>query len=249
MVKNIPTRLQEDALVTVLFEIRFSSENSTFSNIMPGILFTELGLKNSFRTPHAEIPDIVRQQNFDFKYLPTVGFSWQDYNVLLGDNVLLLAVNSQYKGWQHFKEHICKLMGVVQKHQLISIVERFSLKYVDIIDYPTSQDMSEYLNMNVYLGGEDFLGPFLNLRSEKQEGDSVTIVQLAGNARAQGPEIKTREGFLIDIDCIINKSNISFEDFMSGFQCELDTLHNKNKTVFFNFLTDKALTHLGAVYE
>jgi hypothetical protein len=36
MVKLIPKRLKENALVNVLFEIRFSSENNTFSNIMPG---------------------------------------------------------------------------------------------------------------------------------------------------------------------------------------------------------------------
>lgn len=249
MVKVIPKRLKEDALVNVLFEIRFSSENNTFSSIMPGILFTELSLKNSFRTPHFEIPEVVRQQNVDFKYLPLVGFSWGDYNILIGDNVLLLAVNSRYPGWETFKKHICTLMDIVKKHDLISIVERFSLKYVDIIEYPSTEDIGEHLNMSVSLGDENYLGPYLNLRSEKQEGDAVIIIQLAGQARAEGPEIKTREGFMIDIDCIINKQNLSFEDFIQSFESELDSLHNKNKSVFFNFLTDKALDNLGAVYE
>lgn len=249
MVKVIPTRLKEDALVNVLFEIRFSSENNTFSHIMPGILFTELNLKNSFRTPHFEIPEVVRQQNVDFKYLPLVGFSWGAYNVLIGDNVLLLAVNSRYPGWRDFKEHICTLIGVIKKHELISTVERFSLKYVDIIEYPSSESIGEHLNMSVILGGENYLGPSLNLRSEKQEGESVIIVQLAGQARAEGPEIKTREGFMIDIDCIVNKQSLSFEDFIQSFESEIDSLHHKNKTVFFNFLTDKALANLGAVYE
>lgn len=249
MVKVIPKRLKEDALVNVMFEIRFSSENNTFSNIMPGILFTELNLRNSYKTPHFEIPDVVRQQNVDFKYLPLVGFSWGAYNILIGDNVLLLAVNSRYPGWSDFKTHICTLISIIKKYELISIIERFSLKYVDIIEYPSAESIGEHLNMSVSLGGEDFLGPYLNLRSEKQEGESVIIVQLAGQARAEGPEIKTREGFMIDIDCIINKNNISFEVFEQSFESEIDSLHHKNKTVFFNFLTDKALDNLGAIYE
>ncbi|SXE48775.1 Uncharacterised protein [Klebsiella variicola] len=249
MVKLIPERLKENALVNVLFEIRFSSENNTFSNIMPGILFTELSLKNSFRTPHFEMPEIIRQQNADFKYLPLVGFIWGDYNILLGDNVLLLSVNSRYPGWETFKKHICTLMNIVKKHGLISVVERFSLKYVDIIEYPSAENIGEQLNMCISLGDENYLDPYLHLRSEKHEGDVVIIIQLAGNARAEGPAIKTREGFMIDIDCIINKRNLTFGNVIQNFESELDSLHHKNKTVFFNFLTDKALANLGAVYE
>lgn len=53
---------------------------------------------------------------------------------------------------------------------------------------------------------------------------------------------------MIDIDCIINKRNLTFENVIQNFESELDSLHHKNKTVFFNFLTDKALANLGAVY-
>lgn len=163
--------------------------------------------------------------------------------------MLLLAVNGRYPGWDAFKKHICILMDIIRKHDLVSIVERFSLKYVDIIEYSSTESISEHLNMSVSLGDENYLGPYLNLKSEKQEGDVVIIIQLAGQARAEGPAIKTREGFMIDIDCIINKQNLSFEDFIQSFDSEIDSLHNKNKSVFFNFLTDKALDNLGAVYE
>jgi uncharacterized protein (TIGR04255 family) len=249
MTRALPVRLTKDALVNVMFEIRFSSSLNNISSILPGILFTKLGLKSSFKTPHNDIPEFIRNQNPDLKYVPVVGFPWGSYNILLGDYSLILAVDGNYPGWNNFKSHIEELLKVVHEFGLVSIVERFSLKYIDIIEYPETGNIKDFLNITLDLGGIDYIGSAMNVRTEKNDGEYITIIQLAGQAHVEGPTIKARDGFLIDIDCIRDDINISFDDAILSFSNDLDRLHDKNKEIFFGFLNDAALEYLGAEYD
>ena len=130
---KLPSKLGKEPLVTVLFEIRFTAKLA-LSNILPGILFSKLGCENIEPTPHAQIPEQIRRADPNLKYLPLVALKWQRYQVLVGDSSVVLSCDIPYLGWTDFRTHILSLINELEQTKLISEVERYSLKYVDVIE-------------------------------------------------------------------------------------------------------------------
>lgn len=243
---SLPVQLTKNPLVSVVFEIRFDS-TVPMSSVLPGLLFTKLNCTTINKTPHADIPEIVRKQNDQFAYVPVITMDWGKYQVNIGDKVLMLACSMPYLGWEAFSAKIQELISHFAASNFPIRVERFSLKYVDLIEYQTVNEIKPLLNFNVFIGGEDVDLEYVQLRSEKRTEDIVTIMQFLGQAEAHMGNEMPKFGLLIDIDCIKPVDNVPLEKF-NNFTDELDALHLKTKKAFFNFISKEGLVYLGATY-
>ncbi|SXF79633.1 TIGR04255 family protein [Klebsiella variicola] len=250
MTRKLPTRLRKDLLVGVIFEMRFESV-VPLSNILPGLLFNNLPGATITKTPVSEIPESIRNTDPGLIYAPLVALETEKFQVHIGDKVLQVIYNVPYEGWDKFKSVIMDVYKKVIGYSLINKVVRFSLKYIDILEPESGSSLEAMLNVNLSMGNCRLNFNTTQARTEIFNKDGVVVIQMAGGAKAEfaNSSIKSREGFLIDVDCIrnvISKDLISFERELSS---GLDELHLITKEYFFSFLTDEALVLLGAEYE
>ncbi|EOC0432770.1 TIGR04255 family protein [Cronobacter dublinensis] len=250
MTRKLPTRLRKDLLVGVIFEMRFESV-VPLSSILPGLLFNHLPGATITKTSVSQIPESIRSADPNFIYAPLVVLETEKFQVHIGDKVLQVIYNVPYEGWDKFKSAIVDVYSKVIGYSLINRVERFSLKYIDIIEPESSSSLDEMLNVNLSMGNCRLDFKTSQARTEIISDNNIVVIQMAGGARAEfaNSSIKTREGFLIDVDCIRNVISKNLDSFGSELSSGLDELHMITKEYFFSFLTDEALELLGAEYE
>ena len=240
---RLPTRLKNNPLVGVLFELRFDS-NMPLTNLLPGVIFSRLGCSDIEKTPHAEIPESVKLQNEALMYLPTVKMSWDNYVILMSDRVLVLECRLPYKGWEDFKGKIIKLLAVVSDSQMNINVSRYSLKYIDIVNANEHEKINKSLKLNFSFGDVELNLASTQIRTETTVDDAAVIIHLAGSAKAEFEDGTTKEGFLLDTDTVFNVNNISLANLLSSFPEKITKLHDINKSLFFSYLTRDGLNEL-----
>lgn len=252
MERKIPTRLRNDPLVGVIFEVRFES-SMPLSNILPGLLFNHLGTASLMKTPAAEVPESIRISDPNFAYMPVVILDVKRYQVHIGDKVLQIQLNMPYLGWNYFKPIIMDIYNQIAGYNLINAITRFSLKYIDIIEPNHRNSLDDMLNIKFLMGSNKITLDNSQFRTEihNKENAISAIFQLAGNAKAEfvDDSVRTREGFLIDIDCLKNvgqKKPVSFEKDIDE---DLEELHSLSKNYFFSFLTDIGIESLEPEYD
>jgi uncharacterized protein (TIGR04255 family) len=248
MSQALPSRLHKEPLINVLFEMRFEA-GLPLSNILPGILYITLGCSDIVKTPHAELPEFVRNSDPNLAYAPLLYLTWDNYEIHISDRSVLLACKLPYKGWTQFKGKILELLEKINEASVAQGVERYSLKYVDLIKPSDDVNISSLLNINVVMGGNDFNLSSLQLRAERNEGDTIIIMQLLGQATAYLSDNSERSGLLIDIDCINNLNNPKLPTIMPSFSASIDKLHTVNKKAFFSLLTLQGTEYLEPSYE
>ncbi|MBM7356721.1 TIGR04255 family protein [Lelliottia amnigena] len=250
MTRKLPTRLRKDLLVGVIFEMRFESF-VPLSNILPGLLFKHLPGASITKTPVSEIPDSIRNTDPNFIYAPLVVLETTKYQVHIGDKVLQVIYNVPYDGWDKFKSVIMDVYENVMSYSLINNVVRFSLKYIDIIESESSTSLDKMLNVNLSMGASKLDFNTSQVRTEIHTADSVVVIQMAGGAKAEfaNSSLRSREGFLIDVDCIRNVTTRDLQYFERELSDGLEELHDITKEYFFSFLTDEGLELLGAEYD
>lgn len=244
--RRIPKRLGKAPLVESLWELRFSSEMASVAELLPGLLFS--AFDGEFQSieplPAANVPLQIRQINADFMYVPTVRLRGEHYTIQIGDRVVSLGCSMPYKGWKEFGAKIRALVKVLRKTKLISNPERFSMKYIDILPSGDEPTIAQ-LDVVITLGDQNINVHPLHLRTEVFEEGFLNIVQIISPANAQllGGEIIT--GILVDNDTIYNHMS---GDFWEIFSKQLDLVHKVNKKMFFNLLTESAITNLEPEY-
>lgn len=249
MKRELPTRLRKDLLVGVIFEMRFESI-VPLSNILPGLLFTHLQGASITKTPLSDVPESVRYNDPNFIYAPLVIIETGKYQVHIGDKVLQVIYNVPYEGWEKFKFVIMDIYEKVMGYSLINNIVRFSLKYIDIIEPEKDASLEEMLNFNLSFGDFKLNLNTSQVRTEIHDATSVVVIQLAGGAKVEfsNASMRSRNGFLIDVDCIREVTTGNISSFKSELSDGLEELHEITKEYFFSFLTDKALELLGAEY-
>ena len=110
-----------------------------------------------------------------------------------------LSCRRPYSGWKIFSEDIRNLMEVLQGTKLLEKLERFSLKYLDLIELKQPPDL-HCLNLDLKLAGHDTRP--VQLRSEIHENFLTHIVQIVSPAQVTMPGEPTISGVLLDIDTI-----------------------------------------------
>lgn len=245
---GLPTRLKNNPLVGVFFELRFTS-SQPLTNILPGIIYSRLGCSDIEKTPHAEIPESIKAQNEALAHLPTVKMVWNEYIILMGDRVLIIECRLPYKGWEHFREKILQLLSVVDESRMDINVNRYSLKYIDIVNAKEHEEIYNTLKLNFSFGSAELNLASTQIRTETTINDAAVIINLAGTARADFEDGNFKEGFLIDTDTLYNVNSNKLAELLPDFSKKLTELHDINKGLFFSYLTDAGLADLEPYYD
>ncbi len=243
--KTTPRRLGKEPLLEAVWELRFQSTAETAENLLSGIIYDHM--RNRFnppvRLPAADIPLAARMQQPILNYTPMFRSSGIEenacYDIQVGPRAIALNCRRPYAGWEKFKPEIMNLVEVVRPTGLIEAIERFSLKYVNLIpacapDY-LSPLKGSFMVANHNLG----LSP-LQVRSQIATGEFIQVITLLAPAQVQTGST-TAEGLLMDIDTIFPAPS---GPFWNGFEPRLGAAHDSNHELFFDILKPETIALL-----
>lgn len=249
MANTLPKRLRKEPLLDALFECRFST-SFPISNILPGILFSEFeGEKKLERLPQSEIPEVIRNNDPNFQYIPFVRIRLQNYSFLIGDRSMAVACNLPYKGWNDFKSTIIRIIAVLNKSGLIEKVIRYSIKYVDLIQSSDPTDQVNLANLSLKIGSHTLTSEPYQVRMEIPVDEFINIVQIISRTKVTMLDKSEREGVVIDIDTIKDTGGIPVEQLEQELDSVLERIHRVSKETFFDCLTQETLLRLEPEYE
>jgi len=247
MKREIPVRLKKEPLIEAVWEIRFTSPKPPVADLLPGLVFKALPdqYPNVVRLPAANIPAPIAEHDPKLRYVPKVRLEGENQAVQIGEHVVSLSCRRPYSGWKRFSADIRALMQIVQDTRLINQLERFSLKYIDLIELnqPPSLDC---LNVELKVGEYKINTRPVQLRTEIREEDLLHIIQIVSPAEVSIPgESERVRGVLLDIDSIRPmKQNESWSDVND----RLDSVHMSCKQMFFGLLKAETIDNLEPEY-
>ncbi|WP_080564287.1 TIGR04255 family protein [Achromobacter xylosoxidans] len=250
--RPVPTNLSKVPLVDALFEMRVDAPVS-LAVVLPGVLLsgTVPGEVAVERLPIADIPEPVRQATPELRYQPTMRIRLKDASVALGDRVVVIGARGAYPGWTAFQRQISILLDRIQATSYVKAVERYSLKYVDLIEEISGQNYDDRVKLSILIGGERKVNGAYQLRGEIKEAPATHVLTVAAPATVQNPEIGfDKTGMVIDVDSIVTcDPPIQMVEFRENLSEWLTSLHDGNKRLFFSMLTDLAIDSMGPSYE
>ena len=245
---RIPVKLNKDTIVEALFEIRFNSSKGSIADLLPGLLFGSIA--NEFPTieklPITNLPSLVILSEPNLRYSPQHRLIGEKYSLLIGEHVFAISCPKPYVGWSEFYPAIIKLTGLLEKTNLISEVERFSIRYVNLIPSKEAESSPEKLRTNLTLGSYNLGEKVTQLRTEIIERDFLNVIQVASNTTIELVTGEKLQGCLLDIDTIrLGK----FADFWKELPVLLQSAHDVEKMIFFGVLTDKTINELEPIWS
>lgn len=251
MSQKLPKRLRKEPLLEAVFEYRFQTQIQ-LANVLPGVLYSKLtGDKSLERLPQFDLPEKMRASDQALQYLPLIKIKWQSFNVLISDKSVAVACQLPYPGWSNFKKTILEILSILHESNFVISSERYSLKYIDLVEKSLVQDQSDVVNISVNLGGQEVKNQPLQVRVEQREPDGViNLIQLVSDAYVNQGGGVIKQGFVIDIDTIKqDHSLISSEYGISHAESYLDAIHLVGKRAFFKCLTEQTLKALEPEYD
>jgi uncharacterized protein (TIGR04255 family) len=242
-------RLERDTIVEATFEMRFQSTNAALSDLLPGILFAEFKgrFPRALRLPASELPRQLQQTDPELKYAPRQGLANDTFHVLMGDAVLQISNRRPYIGWTEFKPTILSILAVLERENLIKDVERFSLKYTNVIEAKDILDIKEqnsYIRLKGELGRHDLTSLLTIVRTEVQTKGYLNIVEIAPTTRIRTSKDVQVGGLMVSVDTIHNNP----PSFFGNRDSLLDAAHDMEKEIYFDILTEETIERHGPIY-
>lgn len=246
---RLPIKLGKEPLIDAIFEIRFSSSQPA-SSLLLGHLFSKLeGEKNADELPAAQLPKAIRDSDPNMQFSPTHRLSWDKFFISFSDRSLIINTQYPYSGWVNFKPAIIKILNLVSELEIINSVDRFSMKYIDLVPAKTLKEQVDLANISLTVANHDLIQEQFLIRTEIAKDSFVNIVELIAGAKVELPNIGEVEGLVVSVDSILNLNGTTLSDMLVGFEAKLETIHTTNKTLFFDCLKPQTITNLEPIYE
>lgn len=250
MKNRIPVRLKKEPLLEAIWEIRFTGAKVPVADLLPGMLFQLLSGKYStaVKLPVANIPAPVVEHDPNLRYLPKIRLEEGNQAIQVGDHVVSLSCRRPYSGWNRFSADIREIAKAVQKTGVVDRLERFSLKYIDLIELEKPVGLA-HLNLKLRMGEHELAAKPVQLRTEIKENDLIHIIQVISPAEVDMPGTEGRlKGILVDIDSIKLIADGEGESWETLYM-RLDDVHASCKNMFFGILRSKTVESLEPEYE
>lgn len=246
---KLPKRLKKEPLIDAVFEIRFISHIS-IGGILPGLLYGKLdGNRAIEQLPVAQIPQAMRDAEPNLQFAPLSRLDWEQFFINIGDRSVSVGFKHPYPGWNDFKLAIIKVMEVLDEANVIISVQRYALKYIDLLPAISLREQVDFVNFEVSLAGHKLKNEAFQLRLEIPGDGFIHAVQVVSSATVTLRSGETRQGLIVDVDTISNQENISFDKLLSNLSEKLDAIHLANKKMFFDCLKPATVSAMEPEYE
>lgn len=251
---TLPTRLRKEPLVDALFEIRFTTRLPAIANVLPGMIFSKLANESNIplhveRLPIADLPIQMRNSDPFLRFQPQVRVLFDGFNILIGDFTLNIGCKMPYPGWSEFKPRITSILDLLFNTKLIEKIERYSLKYVDVIDDNDLPDRVRRSTVRLSIADHEISSETFSVRIELPRSDYIHVVQVVSSATATISSGESRTGLLIDVDTIATPNITNVQHVIENIDLLLNNIHEANKAVFFDCISQEALEYLEPIYE
>jgi uncharacterized protein (TIGR04255 family) len=248
MPNKLPIKLNKEPLLDAIFEVRFSMIPPA-SNILPGIFFSKLdGEKLIERLPAAELPKQMRDAEPNLQYAPVMRIRWKEFILLISDRSVAVACKMPYAGWAKFKNAIIKIVRIIDEVGILESIQRYSMKYIDLIPIKNLNEQIASVNINISLGNHKLEKEVFQFRIEITDGEFINAVQIVSSGVVKTQDNTTKEGLIIDIDTIRKVDSLNIKTFISEIEEILENIHHNNKVMFFKCITPTTLDLLEPVY-
>ncbi len=250
MSKELPVKLKKEPLIDAIFEVRFSTD-APASDILPGFLFSQLdGIQRTVeKLPASEIPKPVRDLEPHLKFSSLIKLDWGKFVISIGDRNLVVGCKLPYPGWGEFKPSILKIIKLIDTIKIIKSVNRFSMKYIDLIPSESLEERIAMINASITLGEHSLKDKEFFLRTEIPEKDIVHVISITSSGKARLSNGDQEDGVVIDTDTICNLNDIKFSNWNQQLSKKLDEVHDANKKMFFQCVQPEAIKSLEPIYE
>ena len=247
--QKLPTVLEREPLVEAVFEVRLSAGQS-LADILPGFLFHELVPKPTVtRLPAAEIPLPMRSNDPGLQFAPVLRLEWGQYFIAIGDRNIVISCKLPYPKWPNFKIAILDIMERLAKVGIPSKVERYSVKYVNVIHGKTLAEQTDKIEMAIQLGPDRVSADPVSLQVHRNEDGTLHILSVLIGASAQLSDGKRIQGAVVDVDSIRTISPMDFLAFVASLAPNVEALRQANKVKFFGCLKETTIEEMGPIYE
>ena len=242
---TLPIRLQNDPILEAVFELRFKGAVSSVADIHQAALFTPL--KGQFpkvvRTPFSAmpVPEAMLEASPAFRYQPRLELQGERLSIFIGDHSFIVSCRKPYVGWTEFRPLILEVLKHVKEAAVTGDIERFSLKYINLLPGGLPSTQFKKVQYSATLGNLRLTELITSTRTEFEKGGFTNIVELVANATTKSPPAT---GLLIAIDTICSDAN----DFWVNYPTNIDKLHDVEKSIFFEILTTETIEQMGAVW-
>ena len=247
--QKLPLKLEREPLVDALFEVRLGP--TSLADILPGFLFHELPAPKPqiTRLPAAEFPQPMRASDPVLQFAPILRMDWGGYIISVGDRNVIISCKLPYPKWANFKATILDLTARIGKVGAPGKVERYSLKYVNLIQAPSLAEQIAKIKMSITLGEVEVKGDHTSLQVHRHEDGIIHILSVVIGAEGQMPDGNKATGAVVDVDSIRNVDVADFATFAASLEPGLEQLRQANKRKFFTCLTQATIDEMGPVYE
>jgi uncharacterized protein (TIGR04255 family) len=243
-----PTRLARSPLVEAVFEMRFAQVAGRSVELLLGQLYQRLGhdFSSIEPLPIGGLPKELRESRPELKYAPHVKFAGKGQTVMFGDRVLTLSITTPYPGWARFSERCVQVASALHETGYVGKLERYSLKYVNVIDTTDSAFPFEALNVKLDAAGYNLRSQGLQLRFEIDEGPFVSVVECT-SADGVIADRQIHNGWLLVLDTICERNVPS--DFWSKVGENVAAAHDVLKPLFYGMLAARTVEALGPSFD
>ena len=246
---KLPKILEREPLVDAIFEVRLSG-TSPLADVLPGFLLHEYDPKPKIsRLPAAELPFPVRSNDPNLRFSPVLRLDLERFQILVGDQSFAISCKLPYPKWPNFKSAIIDLATRVARAGIEGRVDRYSIKYVNLIEASNYAEQLKKIRVSVHLGEIEVSTDHISLQVHHKEDDVIHIMSVVTGAHAKKPDGREIVGVVVDIDSIRSVDHSDFVSFSSSLELGLEDLRQANKAKFFSCLERATIKELGPVYE
>lgn len=249
---KLPTKLGKEPLIDAVFELRFTS-NAAASDILPGALFALLSQDGQSvsveKLALSQIPEGVRRADPNLQYAPVVKLNWQRYSLLISDGSIGVGCTMPYPGWIAFRGAISKVAEALVKVGIVNSLDRYSIKYVDIVPFPNIEEQVQGLNLQLRVGHHELKSEIASIRIEVPRDNFLHLVSIQTGALVEMNGLPRIEGVVVDVDSICRVPDLQLRKFIDEMEIRLEEVHKANKIMFFECLTPNTVTSLEPNYD
>lgn len=250
MPKRLPVELKKQPLMEALCELRVSG-GVPLNLSVPGILLSQRpsDVSSVHALPSIPVTDQVLQLQPNLAFVPQVELKFKELLVRTSARSIAISNPKPYLGWGKLKPIVVDILTMVLASRQVSGVERYSLKYLDLLDTNIFPDPTKALAWSVGIGALELDTPATMLRAQVKESESlVSIVTLTGGVDVRIGNLPPAHGTLVDIDTIQSDLPTDIDRVINELSKSLDHVHDVNKKTFFECLTEEAVRELDPVY-